>query len=133
MKGRSILIIDDEVDICFLLSGILKKRSFDVSFANSLEEGLSKLALVKPSLLFLDINLPDGSGLETIEKVKKDRPDVKIIMISAFDSLKERLVANEKGADLFIGKPFNKDTVLAAVDHLLGHNPIVQTTFTSKA
>ncbi len=120
MENKKILIIDDEVDICFLLASVLKKRGFDVSFVNSLTDGYPKVSILKPALLFLDINLPDGSGLDAISTVKKLSPDTKIIMISAFDSLKERTIANEKGADLFIGKPFNKDTAYAAVEKIFG-------------
>lgn len=120
VENRKILIIDDEVDICFLLASVLRKKGFEVAFVNSLTEGFSKLSDSSPSLLFLDINLPDGSGLEAIATVKKLSPATKIIMISAFDSLKERNIADEKGADYFLGKPFNKDTAYAAIDSVFG-------------
>ncbi len=120
VENKKILIIDDEVDICFLLASVFKKKGFEVSFVNSLSEGFPKLSALSPSLLFLDINLPDGNGLEAIATVKKLSPETKIIMISAFDSLKERSIANEKGADFFLSKPFNKETAYAAVDKVLG-------------
>jgi DNA-binding response OmpR family regulator len=118
MMKENILIIDDEVDICFLLSGILKSRNYQPAFANNLDEGFKKLPAVNPSILFLDINLPDGNGLDSIRKVKAISPTVKIIMISAYDGTNERNRAKSEGADGFIGKPFNKDLIYQAVDQL---------------
>jgi two-component system OmpR family response regulator len=117
--SNSILIIDDEEDICLLLSAILKKRDFKVSFKNTLEEGLSALKSKPPALLFLDLNLPDGYGLDYVDMIKKQLPALKIIIISAYDGPKERGLASEKGVDMFIGKPFNRDIINRSVDHLM--------------
>ena len=119
MKEASILIIDDEVDFCFLLGNKLKKRNYKVNFAHSLSEGFEKLSTIKPSILFLDLNLPDGSGLDAIEKVKSQYPAIKIIIISAYDSSIERSLAREARADVFFGKPFNIDILFMALDHLM--------------
>ena len=116
LTNKRILIIDDETDICFLLASVLKKKGFEVSYVNSLTDGFPKVADIQPAVLFLDINLPDGSGLESITKIKALSLNTKIIMISAYDSPKERTIANEKGADFFIGKPFNKELVWSAID-----------------
>ena len=118
LENNKILIIDDETDICFLLASVLKKKGFDVSFVNSLTDGFPKVADIQPAVLFLDINLPDGSGLESISKIKSLSLNTKIIMISAYDGLKERNIANEKGADFFIGKPFNKEIVWSAMNEV---------------
>lgn len=118
LMNNKILVIDDEVDICFLLGSMLKSRSFDVSFANSLSDGLSRLKSTLPAVLFLDLNLPDGSGLEVIARIKELYPDIKIIVISAYDSSKERTIAATEGADLFIGKPFNREIIYNALDKI---------------
>lgn len=108
---ESVLIIDDEIDICFLLGGMLRRRDYPVSYANSLEEGLQKIDSLLPSILFLDINLPDGSGLDHIRGIKTRHPHLRIIMISAYDGINERTKAAREGAENFISKPFNKETV----------------------
>ena len=69
-KKFSALIIDDEEDICMLLRMILKKHNIDVHVALNLEDGIRTTALVKPSVIFLDNNLPDGLGIENIGKIK---------------------------------------------------------------
>lgn len=119
-QNDNILIIDDEQDICFLLSGMLRRKQYNVSYVNSLTEGFSFLSSVeeKPFLLFLDINLPDGSGLESVSKFKALYPQLKIILISAYDTELEKSTANQQGADFFLPKPFNKDLVYEALEKI---------------
>lgn len=117
--NNSVLIIDDEADICFLLTNILKERNIEASFANTLSDGLIKIDLLKPLILFLDINLPDGSGLDTIAQIKSLYPHIKIIIISAYDSSKERIAAIELGANMFLSKPLNKNLIYSAFDQIL--------------
>jgi two-component system, OmpR family, response regulator len=119
--NKHILIIDDEKDICFLLSSMLKRKHYTVSFVNTLGDGFEYLSSssVKPFLVFMDINLPDGSGLNHISQIKTLYPNTKIILISAYDSDLEKNTASEHGADLFLAKPFNKELVYKALDDVL--------------
>lgn len=119
MSNENILVIDDEVDICFLLGGILKRKKFKTTYGNTISEGLIKLKACSPKYLFLDINLPDGSGLDTIKKVKELAPEVKIIMISAYDGTNERITAKQQGADAFVSKPFNGETIYKMLNELV--------------
>jgi len=111
MDKTAVLIIDDENDICFLLGKLLSKKKYAVSIANTLKDGFSALTEVKPSILFLDIRLPDGSGLESLSAIRKQNPKLSIIMMSAHDGPNERKQAGELGADVFIGKPLNVDQI----------------------
>jgi two-component system, OmpR family, response regulator len=104
---KKALIIDDELDICMLLKGILKPIGIDVQYSTTLQEGIKNLSTESYGILFLDNNLPDGSGLERMSMIKKDHPALKIIMISAYDGESERKQAKENGAIDFIGKPFS--------------------------
>ncbi len=119
MKNHdSVLIIDDEAEICFLLSSMLKKKQLKTSVANTLAEGYYKLN-AEPGILFLDINLPDGSGLDLLKKIRKEHPRLKIIIISAYDGESERNEATQNGADAFIGKPFNSEIVFQTINELI--------------
>jgi DNA-binding response OmpR family regulator len=109
--AHKVLIIDDEYDICFLLGQMLHRRDYEVIFANTLTDGLARLILIKPSLLFLDVQLPDGSGLDVLNKIRTENPKVKIVVMSANDGRNERKRAIENGADLFISKPINKEAI----------------------
>lgn len=111
-----VLIVDDELDICYLLSGILKQRNFRPGYVNTLSDAKVALRNDTPSLLFLDNRLPDGLGLDFIPYVKQNYPECKIIMITAHDSAADRKTAHENGVDLFIGKPLSRILINNAVD-----------------
>jgi two-component system OmpR family response regulator len=114
-----VLIVDDELDICYLLSGVMRQRNFRAGFVTSLSEASIALRNDTPSLLFLDNRLPDGYGLDFIPYVKKNYPEIKIVMITAHDSLNDKTRAFAGGADLFISKPLNRDLVNKAIEQLV--------------
>lgn len=115
-----ILIVDDETDICYLLSRILKTRNnVETTFVNSLSEATETLKHVEPTLMFLDNHLPDGIGMDYIEYVKETHPQTKIIMITAHDSPSDRKSALTFGADAFIGKPFSRDIIHKTVEQFI--------------
>lgn len=116
------LIVDDEADICFLLSSILKQQQLKTSFVNTLAAAKSALRADLPAILFLDNHLPDGRGLDFISEVKSKYPSVKVVMITAHDGPNERRQAREEGADLFISKPFSREII---IDALRGLKPAV--------
>ena len=110
------LIIDDETDICYLLSRLLKKKNLETMFVNSLSDANKALRDDHPEIIFLDNHLPDGLGINYIPYIKKHYPDSKIIMITAHDSVDDRAKAFQNGADFFIGKPFTNDIIFKAVE-----------------
>ena len=116
---HKVLIVDDELDICYLLSGMLKQRNFRTAFVNTLTDAKMALETDPPSLLFLDNHLPDGFGLDFIPYVKRNYPEVKVIMITAHDGMQERKQAYDGGVDLFVAKPLNRKLIDDAVDLLI--------------
>lgn len=117
--GIEVLIIEDEEDICYLLSGILRRKNLQTSYVNSLFEAHTRLNEQRPDILFLDNHLPDGYGVDFISVVKKNHPLIKIIMITAHDTGDDKAKALNEGADYFIGKPFTSETISKTVDRLL--------------
>jgi two-component system, OmpR family, response regulator len=113
-----VLIVDDELDICYLLSGMLKQRNFVTGFVNNIADAVIALQTDTPGLLFLDNHLPDGFGLDFIPFVKKNYPEIRIIMITAHDGAAERKQAHEGGVDLFLAKPLNRKLINDAIDKL---------------
>ncbi|HEY4206045.1 MAG TPA: response regulator, partial [Puia sp.] len=116
--NSKVLIVDDELDICYLLSGMLKQRSFRTAFVNCISDAVTALQSEAPALLFLDNHLPDGFGLDFIPYVKKNYPGVKIVMITAHDGAADRKKAYSGGVDLFIAKPLNRKMIYDAIDKL---------------
>lgn len=106
-----VLIIDDEKDICFLLSSVLKNNHIESMFVNSLKEAALVLEINDPEIIFLDNDLPDGLGINFISFIKRFHPSTIIIMITAHDTLTDKQQALKKGVDFFIGKPFSTETV----------------------
>ena len=120
LKQIEVLIIEDEVDICYLLSGILRKKNLNTSYVTSLFAAEEILRKQYPDILFIDNHLPDGYGIDFLSLIKRDHPNTKIIMITAHDTGEDKQKAIKQGVDYFIGKPFTRDTIIKAVDTLLG-------------
>lgn len=122
VRDLEALIIEDEIDICFLLTGILRKKHLETSFVNNLHEAEDVLAIKDPSILFLDNNLPDGQGIDFIKQIKIGHPFIKIVIITADDTLANKIKAMNAGADFFIGKPFTIEVINRTIDSLIVEN-----------
>src|SRR5882757_1296697 len=81
---KKILVIDDEVDFCFLLKTYLSKKNYKILLANTLDQGMHLLKSETPDIIFLDNNLPDGLGWDKIEYIRKAYPVVELNLISAY-------------------------------------------------
>ncbi len=81
---KKVLIIDDEVDLCLLLKTYLNRRNYEVFYSHTLAEGLSQFQTVKPDIVFLDNNLPDGIGWEKAADLMKKNPEIQVHLISAY-------------------------------------------------
>ncbi len=108
-----ILIVDDSRIIRRVLTGTLTEAGYEIAgeAANG-EEALEKLKTIKPDLVTLDITMPIMDGLETLDHIRKEYPDLKVIMISAAGQKNKVLQALKAGALDFIRKPFEKDEML---------------------
>ena len=113
------LIVDDEIDVCYLLSSILKYKNLQASYVNSISEAKRVLTEDHHSIIFLDNHLPDGFGVNFIREIKKLDPGIKIIMITAQDTNNDKNEAYEQGVDQFIGKPFTRETIFRAIENLV--------------
>ena len=116
LKAKKALIVDDEKDICFLLSNILKQANIQPTLAGSITE--AEKILQSPNTfyyVFLDNYLPDGLGINQVKKWKELYPAIHLIMITAHDSYEEKNKARGDGADHFISKPFSKENILNTI------------------
>jgi len=117
MKQR-VLVIDDEKDICNLLASILTGLGYETRTSNSLAEGKLKFISYEPNVLFLDIHLPDGNGLDDVPSFRNLNPKIPVMIISAYDSMAEMKKARKYEVNAFIRKPFNREQVVAALNNI---------------
>ena len=118
-KLYTTLIVEDDMDICYLVSGILKQKKLVSSYVNSLSDAVKSLEKNIPDILILDNHLPDGLGVEFISYLKSNYPAIHIIMITAHDTQTDRMNALSKGADYFLGKPFTRAAMNATLDNFI--------------
>ncbi|MFQ6039642.1 MAG: sigma-54-dependent transcriptional regulator [Candidatus Poribacteria bacterium] len=122
MKKRNItiLIIDDEPNVCSSLQGILEDEGYTAYTAQSGEEGLEQLARRDANIVLLDILMPGGiDGIETLRRIKSDYPDAGVIMITGHGTYEYALEAGKLGALDFIEKPLSIDKVLVRIEQAL--------------
>jgi two-component system nitrogen regulation response regulator NtrX len=112
-----ILIVDDERDIRELISDILKDEGFSTRLAANSDECMAEINSEPPSLMILDIWLKDSrmDGIDILKTVKRDNPDVPIIIISGHGNIEIAVAAIKQGAYDFIEKPFNIDQLTVVI------------------
>ena len=112
-----IFIVDDSRIIRKVLTSTLKEAGHEVivEAANG-EEALKAFETVTPDLVTLDITMPVMDGLETLEKIRSDYPDLKVVMISAAGQKNKVMQALKLGALDFIRKPVEKDEMLDVIN-----------------
>lgn len=113
---NKVLVVDDEIDICLLVTKQLQTLGFDASYALSIKDALSKVSAIHYNLFFIDLNLTDGSGYDLLQSLQDLKVNSKIIVISAYDS--EAKKAIQKGANLFLAKPFTKSSISESLQKL---------------
>ncbi|WP_322892531.1 MULTISPECIES: sigma-54 dependent transcriptional regulator [unclassified Yoonia] len=112
-----ILITDDERDIRELISDILRDEGFTTRLAGTSDECMAQIATETPALMILDIWLKDSSmdGIDILKAVKRDHPEVPIVIISGHGNIEIAVAAIKQGAYDFIEKPFNIDQLMVVI------------------
>ena len=112
-----ILITDDERDIRELISDILKDEGFTTRLAGTSDECMAQIAKETPALMILDIWLKDSrmDGIDILKQVKKDHPEVPVVIISGHGNIEIAVAAIKQGAYDFIEKPFNIDQLMVVI------------------
>jgi DNA-binding NtrC family response regulator len=117
-KG-SILVIDDEQEIRESLEKLLQLEGYRAASAATGGEGVERIENGLFDLVLLDINLPDRNGLELLQHIKRDSPEIGVIMITAYASTQMAFQASKHGADSYITKPWDNDKLLLEVRNTL--------------
>ncbi|MFD2202481.1 response regulator [Shivajiella indica] len=115
MMNKNILIVEDDVVFCKLLTRFLTKNNFDVMDAQSGKDALELVNLNQFELAILDYRLPDMTGIEILKKVKEKKPNAKVVMITRYGDQEVAVKSIESGADAFISKPINPEELLQVI------------------
>jgi len=119
-----ILIIDDDVDLLFLGSSLLKQRGFEVFSLSSADEAFEIVKSFNPHLILLDVKLGDQDGRNICLKLKRD-PETNFIKIILYSAFPETSVEYSKyGADEFIVKPYEFNHLVERIRHHLDRLPV---------
>lgn len=114
-----ILIIEDEPALRELIQRSLEKERYVVETASDFYAGLDKIEVYDYDCVLLDIMLPGGSGLQLLERLKELRKKENVIIVSAKDSLEDKVLGLELGADDYLSKPFHLAELTARVKSVL--------------
>lgn len=119
-RKKSILIADDEAEVRALLSHLLEEQGYETAVAGDGDDAVAQLERRSFDLLLLDIKMPHMSGFEVLKYAREHHPAARVIMLTAFAELANAMESKYLGADDFIGKPYDPDEVLMAVERVLG-------------
>lgn len=116
VKTVQAFIVDDDSDICWMLSELLKTKNIKSSYANSLHEARVMLDNLEPDIVFLDNRLPDGSGIEFSEYIAHKFPQAKIVLITALEQMSANKPTNIAA---YVHKPFTLAVFKEIIDKLV--------------
>jgi FixJ family two-component response regulator len=119
MSDRSVLIVDDEKNIRLTLYLALEKLNIPVDTAVNGEEALKKLAEKSYAVMLLDLRMPGIDGMGVLRRVPEIRPEVQVVIITAWGSIEAAVEAMKLGAVDFLQKPFDAEVVREMVSSLL--------------
>jgi len=119
--ASDILIIDDEADIRDLVAGILSDEGHETRIAGDADSALDQIGARVPRLIFLDIWLQGSrlDGLELLDEIKKQHPELPVVMISGHGNIETAVNAIKRGAYDFIEKPFKADRLILVAERAL--------------
>jgi two-component system, NtrC family, nitrogen regulation response regulator NtrX len=119
--ASDILIVDDEADIRELVAGILQDEGYLARTARDSDDALAAIAARRPNLVFLDIWLQGSrlDGLQVLDAIKRENPEVPVVMISGHGNIETAVAAIKRGAYDFIEKPFKADRLVLVADRAL--------------
>src|SRR6188474_652328 len=117
-----LLIIDDDKDICLVLSKFLTKNNYEVDVAHKGDDGLKLLRTNDYTLILCDYRLPDFTGVEMLRKIKLLQPTVAVIIITGYSDVRTAVETFRYGANDYVTKPLFPDELLVTIRETLEKN-----------
>ena len=121
---RRILVVDDDQAMCEMIESGLSRQDCDVCWRTSAEDAFAALQTEDFDVALTDLNMPGMSGIELCERVVANRPDVPVVVITAFGSLETAVAALRAGAYDFVTKPVDMDLLALALERAAKHRDL---------
>ena len=121
--AKHILVVDDDTRLRTLLQRFLRESGFYVSTAKKADEARKFLKLYNFDLLIVDIMMPEESGLEFLDKLRKENVNIPVIMLTAMGEVQDRIIGLEQGADDYVAKPFEPKELVLRIKNILKRTP----------
>lgn len=116
---ESILIVDDDINLCTLLKEELAEVGYDVEFVNNGITVFDYLTKARVDLILLDLKMPGMDGFEVLKEIRDRKIKVKIIVLTAYADVKSAIDSAKMGASDFISKPYDFDELLITIRKVL--------------
>ncbi|MGA7837345.1 MAG: response regulator [Ignavibacteriaceae bacterium] len=116
---ESILIVDDDINLCEALSDELKEVGYETSFINDAAKALKGLAEKPVDLILLDLKMPGVDGFDVLRELKDQNIKSKVIVLTAYADVKSAIDSAKMGASDFISKPYDFDELLITIRNVL--------------
>ena len=123
MQTYKILIVENDPDFSFILQKWISQPSYEPTVVNSAEEAKTLMENSDWDLIISDVNLPKGNGIELLSKVKIQNPECPVILMTGYATLEMAVQAIDENAEVFLIKPFSKETILSKVNKALSNQP----------
>jgi len=121
---RRVLIVDDDQAMCELLEADLRDRRFETETRRSASEALARLAERDADVVLTDLNMKGMSGIELCRRIAEGRPDVPVVVITAFGSIETAVAAIRAGAYDYIEKPVDSQALTLALERAIEHHAL---------
>jgi len=125
MNGKSILVIDDDKIILDSLTGFLRQEGFQAGGVRTLKTAAIELQKQNYCLVITEINLPDGNGFELLDIVRKNYPQIVVIIMTGYGTIESAVRAIKQGANDYLTKPINDDELRLAVDKAIKQQSLI--------
>ena len=115
VKAQTLLLVDDDRTFNQSLAAALRRRKFKVVVAHGVEEGFEEALAWKPAFAVIDLRMPDGNGLDLAERLVQKLPEMQIVILTGYGSIRTAVDAMKAGAIQYLTKPVSPQAVIEAL------------------
>jgi two-component system, NtrC family, response regulator len=127
IKGK-VIVIDDEVNAAAALETLLREDGYEVSCANDARDGLALLEKTDADVVLTDLRMPGIDGLELLQRIKEIRPEVMVLLMTAYGTVKTAVRAMKLGAEDYLGKPIDVEELEVVLERVIEKKRLLEET-----